>query len=164
MEKAPQNLIVDGFTSKNFTINFLHNLKQDECQLYIESILNDLMDYLGDTFKATICLQIITQSTYDKSYISIQYNEYQWLHDISQRVSKFLDKINNRFSYISIGMTCRSVGTNHHNYLIFNLIAKDGIYLDKKVTKTNQIIKTINDNSGFRGQQYPEYIFNTIDF
>jgi hypothetical protein len=164
MEKVPQNLIVEGLSSKIFTINFLHNLNKDDHQLFVESILSDFMDNLGDTFKATICLQLHVQDTYNKSYISIEYNEYKWLYDISQRISIFLDKINNKLKFVSVGINGRSINNNNHNHIIFTLLAKDGIYLEKKCIKTEQIIKTINDNSGFSGSKYAEYIPNIYDF
>lgn len=166
--EAPQNLQISGLTSKIFYVQFIHKIQTENFQLFIESILSDLMDAIGDTFKVRISLYQYKDclSTYNKSTISLVFPEYQWLSDVGIKISKFVKK-HDEFMYVTFGISdqeCSSYNHNCYEYVYFSLIAKDGVYIEKQMTSINMTLHTINDNSWCHGQQVPDYKMTTNDF
>ena len=127
---APQNLQVLGMTSKKFFVQFLHNIQAKDFQLFLESILSDLMDNVGDTFKATISLYE-NQNTAKKSTMTLEFPEYHWLSDVGMRISKFVGQHDN-LTYVTIGIVDDTRQSFPHGAdVMFTLVAKDGVYIDK---------------------------------
>lgn len=126
---APQNLEIIGMTSNRFSVQFIHNIQANDFQLFVESILSDLMDNVGDTFKATISLYS-DQNVTKKSRITLLFPEYHWLSDVGMKISKFVGQHDN-LTYVTVGIiddTRQSLP--HGTDAIFTLVAKDGVYID----------------------------------
>jgi hypothetical protein len=161
--KAPQNLHILGMTSKTFSIEFVHKIKTENFQLFIESILSDLMDAIGNTFKATISLHKTKDgwTACEKSSISLEFPEYQWLSDVGTKISEFVKK-HDEFRYVTVGFVHQE--SYKHNYITFSLIAKDGVYIEKKMTSVDMTTRTIKDDSWCNGHEVVNYTVQNIDF
>lgn len=96
-------------------------------QLYIESILNDLMDALGPTFKA----QIIPCPSGTQTWIlKVVLPTYTWVQTMAHSLHPLADILN----IISIKPN-KPPFYPIYGPTIYNLVAKDGVYTEKKHTQ-----------------------------
>ena len=170
---APQNLRIEGMTSKVFFVHFIHKIATDRLQDFVVSILTDLTDALGGTFHATVSLHKNKQgaplSVFDKSSIRLEFPEYRWLSDVGERVSELVKRLpeNAELLYVSVGLSSHAANTNTNawDYLTFALAAKDGVYVEKKMTGVDMTIRTLDDPGKWcHGQQVPDYSVRTVEF
>jgi hypothetical protein len=176
---CPQNLIVDGLSSNKFNLdfNFFYNLNytpiakinEETMTLFILSILNDIIDNIGDTF--TIIININKNAYSDAIYtgiMEITLPNIEWIIDFSHKISTLLNNIdknivtitNSKLSIINNKWICNNDLPN----FTFKLIAKNGTYIEKKRTIIKSEIKT-SETPGFGyGHQYKFFNPKTIDF
>jgi PhoPQ-activated pathogenicity-related protein len=165
MQTTPQNLQIEHLTSKLFHLQFIHKIQTDNFQLFIESILSDLMDAIGDNFKASVKLYKNKKvlESWNKSSILIRFQEYHWISEIGIKISEFLEKTD-QFLYVTLGTTFEN-RSNEYEYISFDLVAKDGVYIEKKMTSIEVVYNKIDDIGSFcYGRTVPNYSVNTIDF
>jgi hypothetical protein len=164
--KAPQNLQIPGMTSKIFYVQFIHKIKTENFQIFIESILSDLMDAIGETFKANVSLfkNKGVWNTYEKSIISLEFPEYHWLSEVGMKISEFIKKYDEMMFYVTVGLSGYDRSSSFHEYVMFELVAKDGVYIEKKMKSIDMTFRTIDDNSWCHGQKVPFYNTTTTEF
>ena len=153
---CPQNLIINGLSSNKFNLNFnffynLNNtfinkinneINEETTTLFILSILNELIENIGDTF--TIIIDIDRDK---KTYSNIIYNAIMtiilpnmvWINDFGQKISTLLNNIDK--DIVTINNSKISIKENNWicnqklPLISFNLTVKNGIYILKKKEK-----------------------------
>jgi hypothetical protein len=165
--KAPQ-FPIEGLVSKMFYIDVMPYIKtQDEEMLFVESILSALVHNFGDAFCMRITSGFREHNIKVPTIFNITFPSFQWLSDIGKKTAAFekeveqllkIEKLSIRFeeSWAS------SVPTQTARK--YELVVKDGIYETKKTIKETCIIKTIEDDSVFKGSQVPVYSVEEKDF
>jgi len=133
---ASQNVAINGVTSKVFIAYFCHSIKQitSDYQLYIESVLSNFMDHIGDSFSATFYLNTSDTQHIDNSLLELRYNSYHSIFGVGKKLSNFLyalenNVITNVTLYIPITSLDTSIYTNS-KYTKITLMAKNGVYID----------------------------------
>lgn len=158
---CPQNIEIPGFSSARFHVVCDWKIKDpDHETTFIESILSDLMDSLGDDFNLTI----LREESF-KTVFNIIYPYKMWLTDFAIKIAAFQNLIGNDVIYSPMRVSI----TLHNDFEIdrvkttYTLIAKNGIYIEKKKTNIIRTLKTLV--GGFcDGSVIPEYAFNIVDF
>lgn len=118
--ECPQEFPIQGLSSKTFFVKVYINVK--DVELYIESLLSDIMDSIGDTFTLTINKDLNRESSYDNIYyfyFTIN-THYIWLADFAKKLEKIHDKI----KILNVGIPNFMHGQN-----ILSFRAKDSVYL-----------------------------------
>jgi hypothetical protein len=166
--KAPQNLQIPGMTSKIFCVQFIHKIKTENFQIFIESILSDLMDAIGETFKANVSLfknkEVYNMNVHEKSIISLEFPEYHWLSEVGMKISEFIKKYDEMMFYVTVTLSGYDRSDRVHEYVMFELVAKDGVYIEKKMRSIDMTLRTIDDNSWCHGQKVPFYNSTITEF
>lgn len=118
--ECPQAFPIQGLSSKSFFVKIFFNA--NDIELYMESLLSDIMDSIGDNFSLTINKDVNRESTYDNIYyLYFTINtHYTWLADFANKLEKLHDKI----KILNVGIPNFMHGQN-----ILSFRAKDGVYL-----------------------------------
>lgn len=160
MNTCPQNITIYGIASRCFKISIsLPILKEIDELLFIESILSDLMDSIGVTFRATIISAFTPDHTViDLMQVFITMPDQYWLKDFAEKVSEMQSHIN--MTAMSVE-TVSSIPKKEGSKTMYTLVAKDGIYVEKVKAKTiciNKDIQPPNFIFGYKQQTtYPSY-------
>jgi len=154
---CPQNVRVDGLSSRYFLIEFRpKTMIKDAEHVFIDAILSDLMDALGDHFAALI----VTYQNLIK--INISMPKYLWIQDFANIISSFQKKTD-EFISEPISIKGYHVNSLSDGYTSYSLIAKDGVYIEKKKHIKITTLKTIDDGSWCHGVVVPSYHIESTD-
>lgn len=145
LPECPQNISIPSLASRHFKVEIQQAFPkatsthhQDDVMLFIDAILSDLMDALGDTFRVSI----VRKPTQLVMFISMP--KQYWLHEMAMKMSEFQTGLNTFSLSVDIDSGSgvwqwSSEEKNEFPRTTYRLVAKDGIYVEKvreKVTRT----------------------------
>jgi hypothetical protein len=168
--ECPQNIFVPSLASRHFRVEIHQSFGipkassdrrgGDDVMLFIDAILSDLMDALGDTFRVSIV------RTTKHLVLSISMPKQLWLYDMAMKMSEFQAGLNTFSVSVDIdnsgGVWQWSSNENEFPRITYRLVAKDGIYVEKMretVTRTMKEAPTTFSImlGGSQEVKYPSY-------
>lgn len=139
MNTCPQNVFIKGFSSKSFSVLFRSPVvknSDDELKM-VNALMPCFLSVFGNNFTVTIYSPFKDRiSSYvSPTYMSITLSTFHWIYDVGKMVSELQTMLGNDYmTYVEINI---DHNTNRHNYVQYNLVAKDGDYTEKQKVSTH---------------------------
>lgn len=164
LSECPQNISIPSLASKCFKVEIQPQqsfTNDDDVMLFIDAILSDLMDAVGETFRVSV----VRKTT--RLIMSITIPKQMWLIDMAMRISAFQAGLNIFHASVDIDHGCGVWSREEdatYPKVVYKLTAKDGIYVEKVREKVIRTMKEAPVAHGFSlmfggGQdaKYPSY-------
>jgi hypothetical protein len=122
LHNCPKTFPVEGLSSVSFIATIQSTLegKHDD-RLFVDAILSDLMDCLGEDFHVAISPLKYSPGC---CHIVIRYKEYRWLADFACNMDAFQQKTQPILKVLGVSLyTGQSEGNTGYSF-----IAKKGVY------------------------------------